>query len=147
MPHHLQQIIHLHQCFSTAGPRPGTGPWYQLYRTARICHFSFLRIFHEKIFYSWNILRRIIFVNASKISGPEGLNNICFIRQWPSRVFLNMEVFMGDRKFSDIQIFQPQFMTGHKNCLQTYYLLGPGPRLIKQKFTGPRSHKSCETLI
>jgi len=38
----------LNQCFSTAGPRPGTGPWHQLrvYRAARgspgICHFSFL---------------------------------------------------------------------------------------------------------
>jgi len=36
----------LDQCFSTAGPRPGTGPWHQLYRSARgspgICHFSFL---------------------------------------------------------------------------------------------------------
>jgi len=36
----------LFQCFSTAGPRPGTGPWYQLYRAARgcpgICHFIFL---------------------------------------------------------------------------------------------------------
>jgi len=32
------------QCFSTAGPRPGTGPWHQLYRAARCspesCHFS-----------------------------------------------------------------------------------------------------------
>ena len=31
--------------------RPGTGPWHQLYRAAigspGICHFSFLRIFHE----------------------------------------------------------------------------------------------------
>jgi hypothetical protein len=35
------------QCFSTAVPRPGTGPWHQLYRAARICHFSFLSIFHE----------------------------------------------------------------------------------------------------
>ena len=39
------------QCFSTAGPRPGTGPWHQLYRAARdspgIGHFSFLSIFHE----------------------------------------------------------------------------------------------------
>ena len=38
------------QCFSTAGPRPGTGPWHQLYRAARgspgICHFSFLSNFH-----------------------------------------------------------------------------------------------------
>jgi len=25
----------LAQCFSTAGPRPGTGPWHQLYRAAR----------------------------------------------------------------------------------------------------------------
>jgi len=36
----------LHQCFSTVGPRPGTGSWHQLYRAARgspgICHFSFL---------------------------------------------------------------------------------------------------------
>jgi len=23
------------QCFSNAGPRPGTGPWHQLYRAAR----------------------------------------------------------------------------------------------------------------
>ena len=41
----------LGQCFSTAGPRPGTRPWHQLYRTARgspgICHFSFLSNFHE----------------------------------------------------------------------------------------------------
>ena len=39
------------QCFSTAGPRPGTGPWHQLYRAARgspgICHFRFLSNFHE----------------------------------------------------------------------------------------------------
>jgi hypothetical protein len=26
-------------------------------------------------------------------------------------------------------------------------LLGPGPRLVKKEFTGPRSHKGCETLI
>ena len=25
----------LGQCFSTAGPRPGTGPWHQFYRAAR----------------------------------------------------------------------------------------------------------------
>jgi len=41
----------LGQCFLTAGPRPGSGPWHQLYRAARgspgICHFSFLRNFHE----------------------------------------------------------------------------------------------------
>ena len=42
----------LNQCFSTAGLRPHTGPWHQLYRAARICHFSFLSIFHEQIFYS-----------------------------------------------------------------------------------------------
>ena len=32
------------------------------------CHFSFLSIFHEEIFYIGNILRRIIFVNVSKSS-------------------------------------------------------------------------------
>ena len=41
----------LHQCFSTARTRPGTGPWHQLYRAAKgspgICHFSFLSNFHE----------------------------------------------------------------------------------------------------
>jgi len=44
-------IYALDQCFSTAGPRPGTGPWHQLYRVARgspaICHFSSLSNFHE----------------------------------------------------------------------------------------------------
>ena len=40
-------------------------------------HFSFLSIFHEKIFYSGNILRRIIFLSVSKSSEPEDLNNIC----------------------------------------------------------------------
>jgi len=39
-------VVNKCQCFSTAGPRPGTGPWHQVYRTARgspgICHFSFL---------------------------------------------------------------------------------------------------------
>jgi hypothetical protein len=68
-------------------------------------------------------------------------------------VFLNMEVFMSDREFSDIQTFQhsgkgiPLFMAGHKNCLQSDCLLGPAPRLIKKEFTGPRSHKGCETLV
>jgi hypothetical protein len=58
-----------------------------------------------------------------------------------------MEVFMNDREFSDIEIFQhsrkgmPLFMAGHKNCLQADYLLGPGLRPIKKEFTGPRSHK------
>jgi hypothetical protein len=53
-----------------------------------------------------------------------------------------MEVFMSDREFSDIQIFHhsgkgiPLFMTGHKNCLQADYLLGPGPRLIKKNLPG-----------
>ena len=42
-----------------------------------ICHFRFLSIFHEYIFYSGNILRRIIFLNVSKSSDPERLNNIC----------------------------------------------------------------------
>jgi len=28
-------VKHLDQCFSTARPRPGTGPWHQLYRAAR----------------------------------------------------------------------------------------------------------------
>ena len=40
------QTNSLEQFFSTAGLRPGTGPWHQLYRAARgspgICHFSFL---------------------------------------------------------------------------------------------------------
>ena len=41
----------INQCFSTAEPRPGTGPWHQLYWATRaapgICHFSLLSIFHE----------------------------------------------------------------------------------------------------
>jgi hypothetical protein len=53
-----------------------------------------------------------------------------------------MEVFMNDREFLDIQIFQhsgrgiPLFMTGHKNCLQADYLLEPGPRLTKKDLPG-----------
>jgi len=47
---HLKEKA-LDQCFSTAGPRPGTGLWHQLYRAARgspgICHFSFLSIIRE----------------------------------------------------------------------------------------------------
>ena len=49
-----QRRHRLEQCFSTAGPRPGTGPWHQLYRAARgspgICHFNVLRIFMNKYF-------------------------------------------------------------------------------------------------
>jgi hypothetical protein len=58
-----------------------------------------------------------------------------------------MEVFMSDREFSDIEIFQhsgkgiPLFMTGHKNCLQADYFLGLDSRLIKEEFTWPRSHE------
>jgi hypothetical protein len=58
-----------------------------------------------------------------------------------------MEVFINDREFSDIEIFQhsgkgiPLFVAGHKYCLQADYLLGQGPRLIKKEFTGLRCHK------
>ena len=31
----LKSRDYLRQCFSTAGPRPGSGPWHQLYRAAR----------------------------------------------------------------------------------------------------------------
>jgi len=37
-----------------------------------------------------------------------------------------------------------------KKKLERYlpvHLLGPGPRLIKKEFTGPRSHKGRETLL
>jgi len=65
----------IEQCFSTAGPRPDTGPWHQLYRAARgspgIGHFSFLSNFHELIFYSGNILRRKIIMNVSKKSDAD----------------------------------------------------------------------------
>jgi len=53
-----------------------------------------------------------------------------------------MEVFMNDREFSDIEIFQhsgkgiPLFMTGHKNWKGKYLrvnLLRPGPRLTKKR--------------
>ena len=41
----------LDQCFSSAGPRPCTGPWHQLHLAARgspeICHSSFLSNFLE----------------------------------------------------------------------------------------------------
>jgi hypothetical protein len=49
---------------------------------------------------------------------------------------------MNDQGFSNIEIFQhsgkgiPLFMIGHKNCLQSDYLLGPGPRLIKKNLPG-----------
>jgi hypothetical protein len=49
---------------------------------------------------------------------------------------------MKYREFSDIEIFQHSgkgrrlFMTGHKNCLQSEYLLGLGHRLIKNNFPG-----------
>jgi len=46
-----QKMASLEQCFSTAGPRPGTGPRRQLYwaarGSARNCRSSFLSIFHE----------------------------------------------------------------------------------------------------
>jgi hypothetical protein len=57
---------------------------------------------------------------------------------------------MNDREFSDIEIFQhsgkviPLFMTGHKNCLQADYLLGPGPRLIKKKYLPGRGLTKVE---
>jgi len=53
--------VSLTHCLSTAGPRPGTGPPHQLYRTARgypgICQFSFLSDVRELMFYSGNTVR------------------------------------------------------------------------------------------
>ena len=31
----IESLYRLRQCFSTAGPRPSTGPWHQLYRAER----------------------------------------------------------------------------------------------------------------
>jgi hypothetical protein len=58
------------------GRGPVLGPGIN-YTGPRVCHFSFLSIFHELIYFRGNILRRIIFVNVSKSSDPERLNNIC----------------------------------------------------------------------
>jgi len=33
--HNNEFLGHVEQCFSTAGPWPGTGSWYQLYRVTR----------------------------------------------------------------------------------------------------------------
>jgi hypothetical protein len=63
---------------------------------------------------------------------------------------------MNEREFSDIEIFQhsgkgiPLFMTGHKNCLQADYLLGPGPHLIKSNLPGrglTKVEKHCYTHL
>jgi hypothetical protein len=36
----------LNECFSTAGPRPSTGPWHQLYRAARgLMNYNMLQDF------------------------------------------------------------------------------------------------------
>jgi hypothetical protein len=38
----------LDQCFSTAGPRPGTGPWHQLYLAARdLTKLQYATRFHQ----------------------------------------------------------------------------------------------------
>ena len=72
----------LRQCFSAAGPRPRTGSWHQLYRAARdslgICHFSFLSIFHEQIFYSENILECV-----EKLRPGKPKWHLCSKCQWP----------------------------------------------------------------
>jgi hypothetical protein len=50
-----------------------------------------------------------------------------------------MEVFINDREFSDIEIFQhsgkgiPLFMTCHKNCLQSDYFFVTGPSSYKKR--------------
>jgi hypothetical protein len=50
-PNVIEHLVLQSSVSSTAGPRPGTGPWYQLYRAAsgspESRHFSFLSIFHE----------------------------------------------------------------------------------------------------
>jgi hypothetical protein len=57
--------------------------------------------------------------------------------QRPNCVFLNMEVFVSDPEFSDIEIFQhsgkgiPLHMTGHKNCLQPDY--NNGQRILSSE--------------
>jgi hypothetical protein len=38
-PDAINQKVLLEQCFPTAGPRPGTGPWHQLYRATRGKYF------------------------------------------------------------------------------------------------------------
>jgi len=65
---------------------------------------------------------------VSKSSDPESLNNVCVANvSDQAGIFLNVEVFMNDREFSDIEIYQhsgkgiPLFMTGHKNCLKADY--------------------------
>jgi hypothetical protein len=58
-------------------------------------------------------------VNVSKSSHPERPNNVCDANvSDQAAYFLNMEVFMNDREFSDIETFQhsgkgiPLFMIG-----------------------------------
>jgi hypothetical protein len=52
-------------------------------------------------------------------------------------IFENMEVFMNDQKFSDIEVFphsrkgRPLFITGHKNVLHADYSMGSVSSVIR----------------
>ena len=63
----------LYQCFSNAGPRPGTGINYTGPREVllEIVILVFYEFFHEQILYNGYILKRNIFVNVSKNSAPD----------------------------------------------------------------------------
>jgi len=108
----------LDQRFSTARPRPGTGPWYQLYRAARgsprICHFSFLSNFHEYMFYSGNILRRKTFVNVSEKLRP---------RCWPEETTICYKISLVQWLITNVNVILCLSTLPHRvrNCTNTLY--------------------------
>ena len=79
VPHLVHEVHSLTQCFWTAGPRPGNGPWHQLFQAARvspgICHFCFLSIFLDKYFIVKYSEENNILGCVEKLR-PERLNNI-----------------------------------------------------------------------
>jgi hypothetical protein len=61
----------------------------------------------RQIFYSGNIPRRIIFVNVSKSSDPESLNDICVAKSVTKPgIVKHRSIHMNDREISDIEIFE-----------------------------------------
>ena len=149
----------LWQCFWTAGTRTGTGTWHQLYRAATdspgICNFSFSKQF------SWTNVS----VNVSKDSDPDAgpeETTICYKISLVHWLITNLNVILYlstcHTVYISVLIFftiMPQLIINiyvslmYELKLERYLrvnLLGPWPRLVKEGFTGPRSHKGWETL-
>jgi len=96
----LWLLYSLDQCFSTAGPRPGTGPWHQLYRAARNILLKFAILVFWAIFMNKCFIVEIFWGEKYFVKCVEKLRPRC----WPEETTIYYKISLVEWLITNLNV-------------------------------------------